>query len=177
MSLTARPQLARRVQFVLSGLLETCRWPDVTTLPQALPGLAGAVLREHPLTKPDRAAPMKVAGAAATYCWEFLPELEWEWAPETLTVPEDTARPLAWRGLDGQLVVDVLLTGLHRDPHTSARRIVTEVFTAAAAEALPLLGLRVLPLAAPARALAFTAPDEPTRLAGSALDIPSGVWR
>jgi len=170
----ARPQLARRVQRVIARLIAEHRWPDVATLPGLLPRLAREVLTEHPLTRPSRAAGMKVTAAAATYCWEFLPAPAAAWVPGAVTAPVDAPPALVWQLPGGDVVVDVLLTGLQRDPLKAAALSIEALLTSAPA---PAAAVRVLPLAAPAAAVAVLAGGDVVALAASPVLVEGGLWR
>lgn len=160
----SRGQLARRVHRVLAELLTTDRWPCPDQLAGTLLPLVGKVLAEHRLTKPDRAAAIKVAGAAAAYCWDFLPDTGWAWTPRPAGLDAEAPRPLVWRGPDGELVGDVLLAGLHRSPLDMGLPQATSLRELLAGCGHQLAAVRLLTLAAPANALLMTptCPDNPT---------------
>lgn len=155
-SAISRGQLARRIQRVLAQLLEADRWPTPSTLGASLVPLTGAVLKEHRLTKPDRAAGIKVAGGAATYCWEFLPEPTWSWQPRLAAIPDGAAPALVWAGPDGQLLGDILLANLQRTPAETGIPLAAELARQVAAMGAELTAVRLLTLAAPAQALLLT---------------------
>jgi hypothetical protein len=163
----SRGQLGRRTHRVLAELLATDRWPCLDRLAGLLMPVVGKVLAEHRLTKPDRAAAIKVTGAAAAYCWTFLPDATWAWVPAPAALEADVPRPLVWRGPDGELVGDVLLAGLHRNPLDMGWEQATALRDRFAEDGQQLDAIRLLTLAAPTNALLLT-PTQPDNLTAGA---------
>lgn len=151
----SRGQLSRRVQRVLTELLVADRWPNPDELAATLLPLVGKVLKEHRLTKADRAATIKVTGAAAAYCWEFLPDLTWSWQAQT-TGSQGELPPLLWSGPHGLLVGDIVLAGLHRDPLESGVALANALREQVTNSGRSLSAVRLLTLNSPNAALLLT---------------------
>lgn len=172
----SRVELTDRVRRVLPHLLADHRWPDPQQLPRLLPAYVGAVLAEHPLSRFDRTTKIRVQGAAATYCWNYLPDDAWRLAdlPPADPDAEDIAQPLFWIGPDG-VVADRIYCGLHRGIETVAARSWEWAAEWAPLLPAPVSAVRVLPLAQQTLARAVTV-DGVAALAGGPLDF-GGVWR
>ncbi|MGY1838428.1 MULTISPECIES: hypothetical protein [unclassified Modestobacter] len=175
----SRAELTDRVRRVLPRLLADHRWPAPQQLPELLPVHVGAVLAERPLFRFDRTASIRIQGAAATYCWNYLPDDAWrlvELPPAAAEgSDEDVAAPLIWIGSRG-VVADRIYTGLHRGIPTLAATSWEWAAEWSPLLPAPITAVRVLPLAQQPAARVATA-DGVTPLAGSGFDTLGGVWR
>jgi hypothetical protein len=177
-NLMSRAELTDRVRRVLPRLLTEHRWPDPQHLHELLPVHVGAVTAEHPLTRYDRTASIRIQGAAATYCWQYLPDEAWrlhELPAAAADGDEDRATPLFWVGAGG-VVADRIYAGLHRGIPTLAARSWEWAEEWAPLLPAPIVAVRILPLAQQPLARVATA-DGVAPLAGTVYDALGGVWR
>lgn len=173
-AVVSRSELSDRVRRVLPLVIADHRWPDPQLLPQQLPAYVGAVLKAHPLTRYDRTTSIRVQGAVAAYCWNYLPDVSWRLLAVE-TDEDDSAPPLLWAGRDG-VVADRIYVGVHRS--TDAIAGASWTWASEWSEQMPtaITAVRVLPLAQqPLARLVTAAGVRP--LAGSAYDAIGGVWR
>lgn len=173
----SRGQVARRAQRVVTQLLSQHRYPDASTLPGLIAPLVGTVLAKYPLDKHDRAAAMKISGAAASYCWDFLPDLRHH--PVTVRLDDTSAvPPLLWATPTGTVIADVLLTGFHRHPVRVAQRLTADLLEALEPTGVRVDAVRALMVTTPATSLLIR-PDETftaTQLSTSEYANLGGVW-
>jgi hypothetical protein len=173
----ARTELTDRVRRVLPLLLAEHRWPTPKELCDVLPLHVGAVFAAQPMTRFDRTAKLRVSGAAATYCWEYLPDPVWRLIelPPPAEDAEDVAPPLIWCGPAG-VVADRLLVGVQHRSDTVAAASWEWAAEWSAMLPEPISAVRLLPLSQLPQARLVTAGGV-LALRGTQFDTLGGVWR